>query len=262
MTTTTSIFPASCEGGSRPLLEPFETDGLLFLIPPEAAGVAFTSRAGGSSVGPYSGLNLSAATSDEPDRVRANRQRVARALGISPEWRSLKQVHGAHVVKVDGLDPPGREVEGDVLFAGVPETPVAVMAADCLPVALVGRRASAAAHAGWRGLCAGVLEAAVSTFDREAPAAWIGPSIGPCHYQVDEALINRFRARYPESPEFWSADGSSHFRFDLRAAARWILRRAGATVGDHEPPCTYCDSRFYSYRRDGDTGRHAVVVWR
>lgn len=156
----------------------------------------------------------------------------------------------------------GTGQEGDALATSATGIPLAVMAADCLPVALVGEESSAVAHAGWRGLCAGVLEAAMAKFaPGDRPVAWIGPSIGPCHYQVGAEVVDTFRSANPEAPEFWTSDGD-RFRFDLRAAARWVLRKAGAQVDDDDPPCTFCDSRFYSFRRDGETGRHAVVVWR
>jgi YfiH family protein len=200
------------------------------------------------------------ATADDPERVRANRERVARALDIPAEWVSLKQVHGAEVVEVTGVQSGGGR-HGDALCTSAPGVPIAVMAADCLPVALVSERTSAVAHAGWRGLCAGVLEAAVGRFAGDNPTAWIGPSIGPCHYQVGSEVVEAFTRSYPGSPEFWVTDGS-RFRFDLRAAGRWVLRRAGARVEEDEPPCTLCDQRFFSFRRDGETGRHAVVVWR
>lgn len=235
---------------------------MLFLVPPRTAGVAFTTRLGGSSGGPYSGLNLGTATADDPDKVRANRERVARALGVSAEWVSLKQIHGTGVVEVADLAGCGTGQEGDALSTSAPGIPLAVMAADCLPIALAGDETSAVAHAGWRGLCAGVLEAAVAKFaPGDPPVAWIGPSIGPCHYQVGAEVVDTFRSANPEAPEFWASDGD-RFRFDLRAAARWVLRKAGAQVDDDDPPCTFCDSRFYSFRRDGETGRHAVVVWR
>lgn len=165
---------------------------------------------------------------------------------------------------VEVADPTdcGIGQEGDALATAAPGIPIAVMAADCLPVALVGRESSAVAHAGWRGLCAGVLEAAVKKFSPDdPPAAWIGPSIGPCHYQVGAEVVDTFRSANPDSEDFWTADGDC-FWFDMRAAARWVLRKAGAQVDGDDPPCTFCDSRFYSFRRDGETGRHAVVVWR
>lgn len=191
---------------------------------------------------------------------------MARALGIPERWGELKQVHGAAVHKLDNgfrdFDP-GAWLEADALLVRGADAPVAVFAADCLPVALVSPELAGVAHAGWRGLAAGILDFAVGGFTGEGSVtAWIGPSIGPCHYQVGGEVVEAFQGAYPAAPEFWEVDGD-RFRFDLRAAARWVLRRAGATVPEYDPPCTYCDDRFYSYRRDGGvTGRQAVVVWR
>ncbi|HEX2052208.1 MAG TPA: peptidoglycan editing factor PgeF [Actinomycetota bacterium] len=233
---------------------------MLFLVPPRTAGVAFTTRSGGSSVGPYAGLNLGNSTKDDPDTVRANRRRVARALGVPEVWGELRQVHGSEVREVESAQELETLCRADALVVRAPGVPVAVFAADCLPVALVSDRMWGVAHAGWRGLSSGILDRAVRAFDGQPVQAWIGPSIGPCHYQVGPEVVEAFRASYPGSPEFWQPDGDL-LRFDLRAAARWVLRRCGVTVEDYDPPCTFCDARFYSYRRDGETGRHAVVVW-
>jgi copper oxidase (laccase) domain-containing protein len=136
--------------------------------------------------------------------------------------------------------------------------PVAVLVADCIPVAIVGSSRSAVAHAGWRGLVSGVLEEALKILDDEAPRAWIGPGIGPCHFEVGPELPGRFAESYPDAPSF--SVGGTHF--DLPAATRWVLRSNGVEVSDDPVPCTYCDPSFYSYRRDGVTGRQAVVAWR
>jgi YfiH family protein len=174
----------------------------------------------------------------------------------------MKQVHGNTVVKVEtGVRFATLRYEADALLMRPAGVPAAVAAADCLPIALVGPEESGVVHAGWRGLCSGVIETALTEFEGGKPTAWIGPSIGPCHYQVGAEVVEAFARSNPGAPDFWTTDGD-RFRFDLRAAARWVLRKAGAEVDDYEPPCTFCDTRFYSYRRDGETGRHAVVVWR
>jgi YfiH family protein len=171
-------------------------------------------------------------------------------------------VHGSRTVRADGNSPPSlSHRDADAIVTSVSNVPLAVLVADCLPIALVGRDSSSAVHAGWRGLCAGVIESALSAMGEAAPRAWIGPSVGPCHYQVGAEVIERFRAAYPDSPEFW-ASTEAGIRFDLPAAGRWVLRRAGASVDDGEPLCTACDERFFSYRREGNTGRQAVLVWR
>jgi YfiH family protein len=233
---------------------------LFFLVP--EAGVAFTTRPGGFSDGPYKGLNLSYYTGDDRACVTANRLAVSRALGISPEWASVNQVHGTRTVRADASDPAGLgERDADAIVTSVAGLPIAVLVADCLPIALVGTNSSSVVHAGWRGLCSGVIESAVEELGETEPRAWIGPSVGPCHYQVGPRVIERFRAAYPESPVFWEGS-EADMRFDLAAAGRWVLRKAGAVVEDHEPVCTSCDERFFSYRREGNTGRQAVLVWR
>jgi YfiH family protein len=210
------------------------------------------------STGPYAGLNLATHTGDDPAAVRANRDRVSRALGIGGEWATLTQVHGCRAVVAK--DPAAHE-EGDALVTSAGLPPAVVLVADCIPVALVGSTQSAVAHAGWRGLCAGVIEEAVNALDDEAPRAWLGPGIGPCHFVVGREVAETFAAAYPEAPDFCSRkNGKLHF--DLAGATRWVLRSRGVQVDDDPVPCTVCDSNLYSYRRDGVTGRQAVIVWR
>lgn len=224
--------------------------------------MAFTTRTGGSSEGPYGGLNLSYSTGDEPDRVSANRYSVSRALGIPDQWFCTRQVHGNRTVRADHKSAMAlSNHDADAIVTTVSNRPMAVLVADCLPIALAGRDSSSVVHAGWRGLCSGVIESAVSILGEARPRAWIGPSIGPCHYQVGAEVIERFRAAYPDSPTFWHSTEAGTF-FDLPAAGRWVLKMAGAVVEDQDLVCTSCDERFFSYRRDGTTGRQAVLVWR
>ncbi len=174
------------------------------------------------------------------------------ALGIAAEWATLKQVHGCRAV----LASDSKE-EGDALLTDGPR-PVAVLVADCVPVAIRGGTRTAVAHAGWRGLVSGVLEEALKALDDDAPRAWIGPGIGPCHFEVGPGVPRSFAESYLGAPSF--SVGGRHF--DLPAATRWVLRSNGVEVSDDPVPCTYCDQNFYSYRRDGVTGRQAVVAWR
>lgn len=194
--------------------------------------------------------------------MSANRLAVSRALGISAEWACAHQVHGSRTVRANaGTASSLSRHEADAIVTSDSSLPLAVLVADCLPIALVGQDSSSVVHAGWRGLCSGVIESALAAVGEAAPRAWIGPSVGPCHYQVGREVIDRFRAAYPESPKFWKTTDDGNF-FDLPAAGRWVLRTAGAVVEDHQPVCTVCDERFFSYRRDGTTGRQAVLVWR
>ncbi|MDQ4149229.1 MAG: polyphenol oxidase family protein [Actinomycetota bacterium] len=228
------------------------------------------------SVGPWEGLNLSLFCGDRPEHVEANTGAVADALGIPAQWARVRQVHGARAVKAERpaakVGRVATEVEAavpdeltsreaDAIVVSDSHLPAAVLTADCVPIALVGESSSAVVHAGWRGMCAGVIQSAVDAMQEPYPRAWIGPCIGPCHYVVGPELVERFDSSYAGSPDFCESAGGQ-LRFDLRAAARWLLRRAGAVVGDEDPPCTACETRFYSHRRDGATGRQAVLVWR
>lgn len=232
------------------------------------ARAAFTTRAGGVSEGPLASLNLGADRGDRDDAVRENRRRLAVALGLDPGRVSMsRQVHGALVRRVDGDDD--RDLftgglrgwpEGDALVTRQPGRALAVLGADCLPVLLWRRDvpAAGAAHAGWRGLVAGVLEAAVEALgDPARTGAAIGPGIGPCCYPVSADVRARFAARFGD-------EALAPPAVDLGAAARRALAGAGvpvsaiATVG----ACTSCEpGRFFSHRRDGEaTGRQAGVV--
>lgn len=246
--------------------------GLLALVPSGVEGVVFTTRVGGVSAAPFASLNLGYSTGDARDAVAANRRMVSHALGIAVRWAVTRQVHGGHVVQASAEDRQGTPTrDADALVTGVPGVPVAMLAADCVPIALVGPAASGVVHAGWRGLAAGAIASGVAAVrsagpvgtDGQAVRAWIGPCIGPCHYEVGPEVPEQIAHAAPHAPEFiQTVDGATHL--DLRAAARWLLADAGATVADaDDPPCTWCDERFFSHRRDGrTTGRQAVVVWR
>lgn len=232
---------------------------------------AFTTRRGGVSSGPFAELNLSGATGDAAHDVRGNRRAVASSLGFDPERAVvLDQVHGADVVVVgpeggataflgslDGLAP------ADACVCEHPGVALFAMGADCPGVLLWANDGScvAAVHAGWRGLVAGVVDAAVAAMRRD-PAdirAVIGPGVRPCCYPVDAAMRATMAERFGQSV----VEGEA---VDLAGAARVALVRCGVrteSVGA-VAACTSCDSRrFHSYRRDGRTsGRHAGIIWR
>lgn len=233
------------------------------------ARAVFTTRAGGVSEGPWSGLNLGADSGDEPGRVRANRRMLAGALGVDAGRVSMvRQVHGTAVHRIDEPSRPGLFTgdlrgwdEGDGLATGTPGLPVAVLGADCPPVLLWrrGRAGVAAAHAGWRGLVAGVLEEAVAALgDPGGLGAAIGPGIGPCCYPVSAEVRERFAARFGDAVVRGEA-------VDLAASARVALAGAGIPDGaiTAVAACTSCEpARFYSFRRaGGPCGRHAGVIW-
>lgn len=243
------------------------------LVPP-MPGIAFTTRLGGVSTAPFDSLNLSASVGDEVAAVAANRRRVSEALGISTAWQTVRQVHGSGVFVATGPDVPPAAPQADAVVVRTPGTPAAVLVADCVPVAVSGPGVAVAIHAGWRGLCGGVIEAALGHARGAGAAgqpggedlcAWIGPCIGPCCFEVGPEVPARFAEGHPGAPRVCErVRGSLHF--DLRAAAAHVLETAGVRLGgDPEVGCTACDPRFYSHRRDAGggatTGRQALITW-
>jgi YfiH family protein len=234
------------------------------------ARVWFTSRRGGVSAPPYDTLNLADHVGDDPDSVAENRRRVAKVLvekGDAPvdpdDWVWLRQVHGAHVVEASDASVSG--AEADAVFTTVPDLPLVVLAADCVPVALATTGAVAAVHAGWKGFEAGVVENAVRALDPDGSRvvdAIIGPCAHACHYEFGEADLERLTARFGEDVAARTLDGRP--ALDLVAAAKIALYEAGVRVM-HAPrrECTVHDAdRWFSHRRDGVTGRQAMIVSR
>lgn len=212
--------------------------------------VAFTCRHGGVSRGPYASLNLSGSVGDDKDAVARNRMLVEEACGFAPDSITLlKQVHEATVVEVPA-GSCGVIGEGDALITDGGAT-VGVLTADCVPVLLAGRERVAAVHAGWRGLVAGVIEAALAKVE-PVVAAWVGPSIRACCYEVGDDVRDAFRAA--------GLPGVGRTTVDPVEAAVAVLCRSGVdevVTSDH---CTSCDDRFFSYRRDGTCGRQGAFI--
>ena len=217
-----------------------------------------TTRSGGVSSGPWSSLNLGTRCGDTPSVVEQNRARLNETLPSPPYW--LHQVHGTVVVRHSGQFI--REVEGDALVAFKPDRVCAVLTADCLPVLFCNREGDrvAIAHAGWRGLADGILQATVQALD-EAPGellAWMGPAIGPAAYEVGADVVAAFPREFPAG----FTHHNDRFLLDIYVLARLKLAQAGVHAvygGDY---CTLNDpQRFFSYRRDGVTGRMASLVW-
>ena len=225
-----------------------------------------TTRAGGVSQFPFDALNLADHVGDEPFAVTRNRQILRDRIGVIPVW--LNQVHGVEVVDAarslrHGAGPP----QADAAFARERGVACAVLTADCLPVLLCDRSGTvvAAAHAGWRGLCAGVLEATVGAMGCAPPEliAWIGPAIGPEAFEVGEEVVEAFAAHDPRSRQsFAPAATVGKWLGNLPALAGQRLADAGVGTIAQSGLCTVRDSlRFYSYRRDGRTGRFASLIW-
>jgi YfiH family protein len=220
-----------------------------------------TKRAGGISTGPYASLNLGLRTDDDPVAVAENRRQLERLLPQAPRW--LQQVHGSTVVDADILTTAA---QADASVACRNNTVCAIMIADCLPVLLTDLAGSCvgAAHAGWRGLAGGVLANTVARMPAAASElmAWIGPGIGPGAFEVGEDVLDAFCSAAPEQISAFKAQKPGKWLCDLPALARYALRRAGVNRIYGGDLCTYSDaSRFYSYRRDGITGRMAALIW-
>ncbi len=237
---------------------------------PRVLGLA-TTRAGGSSVGAYASMNLGAHVGDDVHAVQRNRGVLQRGLaGVVPAW--LEQVHGTAVADLDAWSP-GQVPRADAAVATRHGVAACVLAADCLPVLLAAPdgRGVAAAHAGWRGLAAGVLERAVEELSARAGCgaaqlqAWLGPAIGPHHFEVGDEVRQAFVAcDAGAAPAFAPGRVPGKWMADLFALARMRLRAAGllseSILGGGV--CTVSHPElYYSFRRDRVTGRHAALVW-
>jgi YfiH family protein len=221
-----------------------------------------TTRHGGVSAGAYASLNLGFSAADEAAHVVQNRGRVEQHLPAAPCW--LRQVHGARVVALD--ERPAEAPMADAAVTRRRGLPLVVLIADCLPVLLADRAGTVVgvAHAGWRGVAAGVLEATVAAMQCPAPevVAWIGPGIGPEAFEVGRDVLDAFAAHDARAAQAFRPLRAGKWLANLPALARMRLRAAGVTEVSGGTWCTARDaSRFYSYRRDGPSGRMGAFVW-
>ncbi len=219
-----------------------------------------TTREGGVSRAPWSGLNLGDHVGDDPAHVAANRARLRQQLPAEPAW--LRQVHSARVVEI-GREP---NPEADAAFTSQTGQVCAALTADCLPVLFCDRAGSvvAAAHAGWRGLAGGVLEATVAAMQvpPSEVIAWMGAAIGPQAFEVGDEVRQAFVAQHPEAATAFVAHAPSKWLADIYQLARIRLQRAGVEAVYGGGRCTFNEAEsFYSYRRDGVTGRMASLIW-
>jgi YfiH family protein len=236
-------------------------------------GALMSTRAGGVSATPWDSLNLGIAVGDDPAAVAENRRRFVAATGAQPLW--LQQVHGNRVVRATAALVAAETPQADAAWTDEPGLACVVQVADCLPVLLAAPegRAVAAAHAGWRGLAGGVVEAALSAVCTAAACAprdvavWLGPCIGPRQFEVGDDVLQAFG----ESPQQAdprrfvaraTADGLPRWLANLPQLTRDRLQRAGVRHIGGGSWCTVEDrANFFSYRRDGVTGRLAAAVW-
>lgn len=237
---------------------------------PQNIAVLSTTRMGGFSRSPYDdgngqgGLNLGDHVADDGEAVQRNRVRLREQCPSEPVW--LKQVHGTHVVNAANVQGVP---EADASFTTQAGVVCAILTADCMPVLFCDQRGSvvAATHAGWRGLASGVLENTINAM-REAGAkdvmAWMGPAIGPQKFEVGSDVVQAFAHLGAESESAFIplAERPGKFLANLPQLVRCILKKQEVTQLFGGTDCTVTDAqRFYSYRRDGVTGRMASLIW-
>jgi YfiH family protein len=233
-------------------------------VPADVCAIA-TTRSGGVSTGAYSTMNLARGGRDDPAALAENHRRFERFLPASP--LPLAQVHGAAVAILDratAISPTA-----DAAVTRERGVVCAVLTADCMPVVMTDRRGSAVgiAHAGWRGLAAGALEATVDALaalgaDRGNVLAWLGPAIGPAAFEVGPDVYAAFCDDDPGAAAFFAAGRPGKWQADLYGLARRRLKDVGVASIHGGGECTYTDTaRFFSYRRERDSGRMATAVW-
>lgn len=232
---------------------------------PESVKALVTTREGGVSHAPYDSFNLAMHVGDNSDHVRDNRQQLQQLLQTPHEPQWLQQVHGCRAIaaKTDGSVP-----EADACYTRQIALPCAVLTADCLPVLFCTLKGDqvAAAHAGWRGLADGVLEATLEQLSvpGEQIMAWLGPAIGPKAFEVGADVRDAFLAFSPDSAQAFVShpEKQNHWLADLYQLARMRLAKQGVTQVHGGDFCTYTDAtRFYSFRRNEQTGRMASLIW-
>ncbi|WP_460319060.1 peptidoglycan editing factor PgeF [Pseudomonas ogarae] len=227
---------------------------------PARVKACVTTRAGGVSLAPFDSLNLGDHVGDDPAAVAENRRRLTDQFAITPAW--LQQVHGIAVVEAD----PAQVATADASWTDTPGIACTAMTADCLPVLFCNRAGTrvAAAHAGWRGLANGVLEATLDSLAVPADEilAWLGPAIGPQAFEVGPEVREAFIAQLPQATQAFAASpNAGKFLADIYALARLRLAVRGVTAVYGGGLCTVTDPRFFSYRRNPRTGRFASLIW-
>lgn len=234
---------------------------------PATVHALMTTRAGGVSLAPFDSLNLGDHVGDCPQAVQQNRERLVHLAALPQYPVFLQQTHSTKVLRLPLTD--GADQNADAVYTNQANQVCLVMTADCLPVLFCSQdgKEIAAAHAGWRGLCDGILEATVAEFECEPNQiqTWLGAGIGANAFQVGEEVVEQFAAIDPQARQAFIPDPSTSGKFlgDLYQIARQRLNRLGIrtiTGGDF---CTYQETdRFFSYRRERQTGRMATLIWR
>lgn len=230
---------------------------------PAAIRAISSTRLGGVSQPPYDSLNLGFHVDDKPETVLANRQhlKILANLPAEPLW--LEQVHGTRVIDSNEWRA---NCEADAIYSAQPSHVCAIMTADCLPVLFCNRQGTqvAAAHAGWRGLLGGILYHTIKQFHGEPSdiLVWLGPAIGPKQFEVGKEVFDAFTECYPEADAAFKATDDTHYLADIYQLAQQQLNNLGIDAIYGGTHCTMTESEhFFSYRRDGVTGRMASLIW-
>ena len=229
---------------------------------PDRVSACCSTRRGGHSAAPYDGFNLARHVGDDPECVRRNRRDLRRQLALpaEPDW--IDQTHGTRAVLLES----DTSRDADAAVTREPGRVAVVLTADCLPILLCDREGSevAAVHAGWRGLRAGVIQSALEAMltPRRRLLAWIGPGIAQAAFEVGDEVRAAFLERDREASAYFEAGLPGHWLCDLAGLAERVLARHGVGRVYRDPHCSFRDAElFYSYRRDGVTGRMAALIW-
>jgi YfiH family protein len=231
---------------------------------PLKVGALSTQRSGGVSAAPFESLNLGAHVGDSAEAVAENRRRLRTAARLPAEPVWLSQQHGTNVLDLDGAQDA--QAAADASFAHCPGRVCAILTADCLPVLLASDSGAgvAAAHAGWRGLGAGVIEATVRALalPPQSLLAWLGPAIGPAHFEIGAEVREELLSADPQAEAAFERNARGRYLADLTTLARRRLERLGIARIYGGDACTYAAPEdYFSYRRDGRTGRQATLIW-
>ncbi|MDA1369468.1 MAG: peptidoglycan editing factor PgeF [Proteobacteria bacterium] len=234
---------------------------------PDCIEAWVTTRTGGCSNPPYASFNMATHVGDSSESLRSNRLQLQAILPTALRFQWLRQVHGTDVVQIQC---PEEQITADGLITRVPGIACCVLTADCLPVFLANKQGDeiAIAHAGWRGMLAGILEKTIMQMSSspDALVAWLGPAIGSCHFEVGEEVREQFLNAHGSldklSSCFVQTENPGKYLADLYAIARCKLNHLGVAAVSGGDFCTHCDQdRFFSYRRDGTTGRMASLIY-
>ena len=229
---------------------------------PKNVKAVTTTRIGGASLSKYQSFNIATHVGDNAALVKENRHQLKQALNLKSDPFWLEQVHGTECLEYRVQDS---YPIADASFSNARDEVLTVMTADCLPILFTNTKGNwvAACHAGWRGLADGIIEKTVAAYDGESSEliAWIGPAISQKYFEVGDEVRQQFIDLSKAFNEFFETNSQGRFQFDFIGLAKSILTRLDVTAFGGNL-CSYADfNRFYSYRRDGETGRMASLIW-